>query len=130
MSDHKLNISVLPDTFAICRLDAGEAIPEWAMRGDFISITRTEDELSLLCPQQNTPHSAQCDRDWRAFKVDGPLPMDLIGIFASITTPLAGAGISIFALSTYETDYVLVKTKDLGRSIEVLTQAGHQIAIK
>jgi hypothetical protein len=130
MSNQNLNLSVLPDTIAICRLGAHEAVPEWATRGTFTSVTRTEDELSVLCPQVQVPEGAKCERDWRCLKVHGPLSMDLVGIFTSITVPLAGAGISIFALSTHDTDYVLVKNDDLGRSIQVLIQEGHQIAIK
>src|SRR5262245_44624751 len=101
MFTHQLNLSILPDPLAICRLHPHQAIPDWAMRGSLASITRTENELSVLCPQAYVPEDTRCERDLRCFKVEGPLPVDLVGIFAALTVPLAGAGIIIFALSTY-----------------------------
>jgi hypothetical protein len=102
-------------------------MPDWALTGGFLSVTRTPDELSIVCPQANVPPQIQCDRDWRCLKVEGPLDLSLIGIFASLTVPLARAGIGIFAVSTYDTDYVLVKEQRLEEVVLVLSQEGHHV---
>lgn len=125
MSPH-LTLSILPDTFAICRLEPGASVPTWT-RGDVVSLTRTHDELSIVCAQANVPAEIKCERNWRALKVKGQLDFALTGILASIATPLADAGISIFALSTFDTDYVLIKQDALQQAINVLQAAGHQI---
>lgn len=122
-----LTLVILPDAFAICRLDPSAPIPHWA-RGDFITITRTRDELSIVCAQANVPDDVRAERHWRALKIEGQLDFALTGILASIATPLADAGISIFALSTFDTDYVLVKAEKLELAIQVLQQAGHAIS--
>jgi uncharacterized protein len=130
---HKTNIimtlSVLPDTYAVCRLAPTDTIPLWALNGDFFSITRTSDELSLVMAQSVVPIDfiREIERDWRILKVEGPLDFSLVGILASLTEPLANAKISIFAISTYDTDYILVKNNNLGVAIAVLEAAGHTI---
>jgi len=121
-----LTLSILPDTFAICRLAPDAPIPAWA-RGDFLSLTCTRDELSLVCAQANVPAGVQCECAWRALRVIGRLDFALTGILASLAAPLADAGISIFALSTFDTDYILVKAGDLENAIRALRQAGHKI---
>lgn len=125
----KLNLSLLPDKFAICRLDASSKIPDWACAGSFISITRSHDELSIVCPMDRVPSLEECNRGWRCFKVEGKLDFSLTGILTALATPLAQAGISIFALSTYDTDYLMVRDVDKEKAIQVLSQAGHQIHI-
>ena len=122
---HVLTLSILPDTYAICRLNAPAPIPDWAR--DFFSITRTRDELSIVCVQRDVPAGIRCERDWRALKVDGTLDFALTGILASLAAPLADAGISIFAISTFDTDYLLVKAIDLEKAIQVLQKAGHPV---
>jgi hypothetical protein len=122
-----LALLVLPDTFAICRLSPDAPIPDWVLTGSFFSITRTADELSIVCFQSNVPSEIQCDRDWRCLKVEGPLDLSLIGILASLTAPLARAGIGIFAVSTYDTDYLLVPEKRLEEAVLVLSQEGHHV---
>ena len=121
-----LTLAILADTFTVCRLAPDAPIPDWA-RGDFVSITRTRDELSIVCPQNIVPENVQCENNWRAFKIAGQLDFALIGILASMATPLAQASIPVFAISTFDTDYVLVKAQDLSRAQEALTQAGHQV---
>lgn len=101
-------------------------MPAWA-RGDFCSVTRTHDELSIVCAQANVPDNVRCEREWRALKVDGQLDFALTGILASIATPLADAGISIFSISTFDTDYVLLKQDKLAEAIDCLRQAGHRV---
>jgi hypothetical protein len=122
-----LTLSLLPGTFTICRLDPEAIIPDWAKAGGFISITRTSDELSVVCPEANLPDGVRCDRGWRCFKVEGPLDLSLTGVLASLANPLAEARINIFALSTFDTDYLLVKQEKATQAAEVLTRAGHRL---
>jgi hypothetical protein len=124
-----LPLEVLPDTLAICRLPAGTAVPAWASAGSrFTTITRTPEELSITAVQTNVPQEVRCERDYRALRVRGPLPLDLVGIVAAMADPLAQAGLSIFAISTYETDYVLVKARDLEAAVITLQRAGHRVS--
>lgn len=122
-----LTLSILPDPFAICRLDPHSPVPLWATSGVFVSITYTPEELSIVCPQENVPHAIQSERNWRCLKVDGPLDFALTGILASLSGLLADAKISLFAVSTFDTDYLLVKSESLTAAIQVLRQGGHQI---
>lgn len=122
-------LAVLPDIFAICRLAASAPIPAWAC-GNFVSITRALDELSIVCPQSNVPDGIVCERDWRALRVEGKLDFALTGILASLSAPLAAAGISIFAISAFDTDYVLVRARDLGRAMRVLQETGHYVLLE
>ena len=124
----KLTLQLLPDVLAVCRLAPDTPLPEWAVQAGFVSITRTSDELSVVIPQQRVPDGVQAQRDFRALKVAGPLAFDEIGILAALAGPLASAGISIFAVSTYDTDYVLVRQTDLGKALGVLRGAGHVVA--
>jgi uncharacterized protein len=120
-------LTVLPDTFAICRLDVTAAIPAWATAGTFFSMTRTSDELSIVCLQSLVPDGIRCERDWRRLKLAGPIPFTTVGVLASLVTPLAAAGVSVFATSTFDTDYLLVKAADLTRAIEALRATGHTV---
>lgn len=118
-----LTLSVLSETLGIIRLDKAASVPEWVSwtSPTFLSITKTRDELSIVCDQESVPVNTQhCVRDWRAFKVEGPLDFSLTGILASLSQPLADHKISIFAVSTYDTDYILVKEKDLHAAIDIL----------
>jgi hypothetical protein len=104
-------------------------VPAWATGSShFLTVSRTTDELSITTLEATVPADLRCERGYRAFRVRGPLPLDLIGILASIADPLAEAGLSIFAISTYETDYVLVKGHDLEAAVRALRRAGHQVA--
>ncbi len=123
-----LTLLVLPEKFAVCRLPADVPLPNWA-RGKFVSITRTHDELSIVCAQENLPDTIQCERDWRALCVAGQLDFGLTGILASLAAPLAEAGISIFAISTFDTDYILVKQISLDHAIQILMRVGHHIEL-
>lgn len=123
-----LPLELLPDTLAICRLEAGAPLPPWAAEpSPFLTVSRTAQELSITTLQSAVPAGVVCERDYRALRVRGPLPLNLVGILAAIADPLAAAGLSIFAISTYETDYVLVKARDLESALKVLEQAGHRI---
>jgi hypothetical protein len=123
----KLELSILPQSFAVCRLDAGDVIPDWLEEIDFWSITRTSEELSIVLPAARVPASWKSEKGWRCMKVLGPLDFSLTGILVSLASPLAEAGISIFAISTYDTDYVLVRGHDLEETKNVLSDAGHVI---
>ena len=127
MTGWKLNLSILPEAFAVCRLDRDTPIPDWALRGRLCSITRSSDELSIVCPQTNVPAGTRCEKNWRCLKVEGPLDLSLTGVLASLVTPLAEAGISAFVISTYETDYLLVKQERVERAVRVLRAAGHRV---
>ena len=106
----------------------GFEAPEWAWNsGGFSSITHTADELSVVCAESAVPQGVQCERGWRAFKIEGPLDFALVGILASVAVPLAEAGVSIFAISTYETDYIMVKEKDVESAVRALVGAGHRV---
>ena len=120
-----LTLELLPDVYSICRLDPQADIPSWVLEGDFLSITRTKNELSLVCSQERVPHVVECDKGWRCIMVRGPLDLSLVGILASLTSSLAEVDISIFAISTYETDYLLVKVENLRRALLKLEEAGH-----
>ena len=124
-----LNLTILPDPLAICRLSPAEDVPEWAMIGEFVSITHTGDELSLVCADEHVPPDVKADRGWRALKVEGPLDLSLTGVLASLANPLAQAQINLFAVSTFDTDYLLVKGYNLTRAIAVLQQAGHTVSV-
>src|SRR5947207_2330262 len=104
---------LLPDTFAICRLDAAGPIPEWAFSGDFISITRSGDELSIVCYEGAVPAGVRCEKGWRCLRVAGTLDFSLVGVLVSLTVPLAEVGVSVFAISTFDTDYLLIRETDL-----------------
>ena len=125
----RLPLELLPDTLAVCRLEPGAPVPAWAGEPSrFLTVSRTAEELSITTLQSTVPAGVPCERDYRALRVRGPLPLNLIGILAAIADPLAAAGLSIFAISTYDTDYVLVKARDLEPALRALRQAGHQIA--
>lgn len=123
-----LTLTLLPDVLAICRLEPAAVVPEWASAGEFVSITRTSDELSVVCSEANVPGGVTADRGWRSFKVEGPLDLSLTGVLASLAGPLAEARVNIFAVSTFETDYVLVKQDKVTLAAEVLTRSGHRLA--
>ncbi len=127
MADWKLSLSILPESLAVCRLGPDAMIPAWATRGSFFSVTRTAEELSIVCPVDDAPEGVLAEKAWRSFKVEGPLDFRLTGVLAALATALAAAGVSIFALATYDTDYLLIKEQDVSRAVLALTEEGHQI---
>ena len=127
MPFHQLNLIVIEGTFAICKLGADATIPPCATASNFFSITRTADELSIVCHQDAVPEGVLCERDWRCLRVAGTMPFSVVGVLASLTAPLAEAGVSIFAISTFDTDYLLVKEADFEKAITELKKAGHSI---
>jgi hypothetical protein len=127
MAFRPLPLIVVDDTFAICRLASDAPVSAWATTGAFFSITRTADELSVVCPQEAVPEGVRCERGWRYLRVAGTMPFSVVGVLASLTAPLAEARISLFAISTFDTDYLLVKAEDLESAVEVLRRRGHTI---
>ena len=115
---------VLPDRFAVCRLNPDAAVPAWAT-GAFVNITFTDDELALICPAERVPADVRAERDWRVLKLVGPFPFTAVGVLASLATPLARAGISLLTIATYDTDYFLVKQEVFEDAVRVLVAAGH-----
>ncbi len=124
-----MKLTALPETFAICRLDPGTALPAWLAECAFFSVTRTPEELSIVCVEAAVPKEIKGERGWRGFKVAGPLAFSLTGVLASLAGPLAEAGISLFVVSTYETDYLLVKEVRFEEAGRVLEAAGHQVEV-
>ena len=121
------HVEILPGEFAICRLPASAPLPARAGDSSFLSITRTTDELSIICPAGEIPADAKHERGWRVLKLRGPFPFTETGILASILTPLADAKIGILAVSTFDTDYVLVKAAQLDAAATALREAGHKL---
>ncbi len=122
--DVSLTLSVLPIRLAVCRLAPDAERPAWAEAGAFSSITRTPEELSIVCAEARVPPGVRCEPGWRALMVHGPLDFSLTGILAGLAAPLAEAGVPLFALSTFETDYVLVREEELPRAARALSEAG------
>jgi len=126
-----LNLRRLADTLAVCKLPAQDPIPQWALEAaapSLLSITRTPDELSIVCSEAQVPSGlADVERSWGCLKVEGPLDFALTGILSSLAAPLADAQISIFAISTFDTDYLMVKQDKLDQAIQILSRKGHLI---
>ena len=123
-----LNLLVLPIQLAVCRLPADASIPVWATGNTFLSITRTADELSVVCEEGMVPPQKKAERGWRCFKVQGPLDFSLTGILNLMSVPLAEAKISIFVISTFDTDYLMVREASFEQAKQVLTGAGHSVS--
>lgn len=117
-------LRVLPGDYVVCRLPADAALPAWADGPGLVSVTRTDDELSVVCEASRVPAVVRCEPGWRALKLLGPIPFGTVGVVARITAPLAAAGIGVFVLSTFDTDHVLVKAVDLERAMAALRAAG------
>jgi len=116
---------VLPGTYAVCRLAPETARPAWAA-GDFVSVTATAEEVSVICPAKSVPSDVRAEREWRVLKVAGPFSLDTVGVLAALAAPLATAKVSLLAVGTFDTDYLLVKADALDAASRALTDAGHQ----
>ncbi len=116
-----LTLSVMSLSLTVVRLDPSSAIPLWATEGDFFSVTKTSDELSVVCPEDKVPQDVKVEKGWRCLKVEGPLDFGLTGILSSLAQPLAEAKISIFAISTFDTDYIMLKKENLQKAIAILS---------
>lgn len=124
----KLKLTVLPKKYSICRLSPNAALPHWIVKAEFFSVTRTKDELSIVAEQdEEVSEDIICSRDWRIMKIEGPLDLTLIGLIAEVSGIFKDAGIAIFTLSTYDTDYILVKEVDLKNGVTALESSGHEV---
>jgi hypothetical protein len=120
-------LTVLGERLSICRLDASEEVPVWATGSSFFSVTRTRDELSVVCPEDVVPEGISRERGWRAFRLEGTFDLSMVGVLASVASPLAKAGASIFVASTFDTDYVLVREEQLDLAVDTLRASGHRV---
>lgn len=122
-----MELEVLPGRMAVCRLEADSPVPAWAKGQALFSLTRTAEEFSIVCEEESVPENILAERGWRALKVQGPLAFSMIGVLAELSSFLAGAGVSIFVLSTFDTDYMLVKEERLETAIQTLRHRGYQV---
>ncbi|MDK2868717.1 MAG: uncharacterized protein PWP51_1868 [Clostridiales bacterium] len=129
MQAMSLKLKLMSETLCVCRLDTDSELPVWALKDPFFSITKTADELSVVCSQSSVPEGVQCEADWCSLKVLGPLDFSLIGILSKISGVLAEAAISIFAVSTYDTDYIMLKSSKLDAAVAALSQNGMLIEL-
>jgi len=113
--------------FAVTRLPPNTPVPVWASLGPFSSVTRTAGELSIVCGEENVPLDVRSERGFKCLCVAGPLKFSLVGVLASMLEPLADAGIAVFVVSTFDTDYLFVNANEFERSVQVLRDAGHQV---
>ena len=122
-----MNFTLLKNTFAIVRMAPSENKPRWATGGPLISITRTESELSIVCREAVVPAGTHADRGWQCLRVEGPMPLNMVGVAAEFSSILAKAGISVFIVSTFDTDYVLIKGDKVESATKALKSAGHTV---
>ncbi|GCE30917.1 amino acid-binding protein [Dictyobacter alpinus] len=128
MTTHKrLVLALQPDMLAICRLEPTAHISEDILNGNFVAITKTNEELSIICPQDNIPEEVIYTKGWRCLRIEGPFSHDTSGILASVLTPLANAHLSVFTTTTFDTGHILIKEENLNHAIQLLTQTGHVI---
>lgn len=120
MNNLKINLIVLQQKLAVCRLEKNSELPYWVFNNVFFSVTKTDDELSIVCSEDIVPENIKAEKNWRAIKVNGPLDFSLTGVLSSIINPLADAGIGIFAISTYDTDYILIKEEYFEKALNIL----------
>jgi hypothetical protein len=114
--------------FAIVRLNPESEVPSWAWKGSLCAVVRTGDELAIVCDQNTVPGDVRSERDWVALRIEGPLPLSSTGVLASLLGPLASMSIAVFAISTFDTDYILVKADRAQLAREILTAEGHHVS--
>ena len=124
---HSLTLQLLPQSFAVARLEPDADVPAWAGDAEFVSVTRTLAELSIVCEESLVPGGIKAQRGFKCLRVVGPLAFTETGILESLATPLSLAGVSIFALSTFDTDYLLLPESVLEKALSALTEAGHKV---
>jgi len=124
-----MDLRVLSDRLSVCRMPAGSPWPTPPTGPSFFSVTRTDAEMSVVCTEDAAPsgEDVRVEPDWRALEVAGPLDFSMVGVMATLTAPLADVDVSVFVLSTYDTDYVLVHAAALEKAVEALRSAGHQV---
>jgi uncharacterized protein len=120
-------IQSLPDRIAVVRLDPQSEVPRWAWNGPLAAVIRTPEELTIVCDQTAVPGDLTSELDWVALRLEGPLPFSMTGVLASLLSPLASQLIPVFVVSTFDTDYILVKSDYAQRAKETLQAEGHQV---
>ena len=123
------DLDVMPGAYVICRWPPGASLPDWVHEGIFVSVTRTPTEVSTVCAADAVPAGTVHEGPWRMLAVRGPLDFALTGVMASLAVPLAEAVVSMFAVSTYDTDYLLVRAGDVERAVDALKKAGHCVFV-
>jgi uncharacterized protein len=124
----RLKFSPVKGSYAIVKLAPDAAVPDWVARGEFTSVSRTAEELSIVCPAENLPAEANSSHRWVCWKLVGPFPFSQTGVLLSFIEPLSTNGVPIFAISTYDTDYVLIQEEFAGTALNLLQAAGHELA--
>jgi hypothetical protein len=127
MNEKTFQLLLLDERLAVCRMDPDASLPGWATQGRFFSITRTAEELSIVCAEAAVHDGVKVVKNWRVLRLVGAMDFSVVGVLASLTTPLAEAKVGLFAISTFDTDYLLVQESDLDRAIEVLVTFGHDV---
>lgn len=122
----KISFSIVPGEFTVARLDPEAPFPEWAPSRGFCSMTRTAEELSVVCEDSSIPPGVRAERGWALLQLRGPFPFEQVGVLEAFVRPLAEAGVSVFAIATFDTDYVLVKKDRLDDALSALAAAGHE----
>jgi hypothetical protein len=122
-----LQLELLPGLFSVVQLAADSEIPPWAADQNFCSVTRTADELSVVVPDESVPKGGRVEEGWNCLKVRGPLDFKLTGVLAALSAPLARKKISVFVISTFNTDYLLVKSEALEESLQILKNSGFSV---
>ena len=127
MTWNRSKLTLLPGRFAILKMDPAAPVPSSVWRGVFASVSKTPSELSIVCEEALVPQDEEADRGWCAFVVAGPMDLSTVGILASIAGPLAAAHVALFAVSTFETDYVLVREETADLAVDALRNDGHEV---
>jgi hypothetical protein len=125
LSMRRLQLSILPESYAVVGLSRSAQLPAWATQGSFFSVTRTSDELSIIVEECRVPAGLQFQGGWRVIKVHGPFMLSEVGVLASLVGPLAAARVSVLTITTFDTDYLLVAAENLAQTVSALERAGH-----
>ena len=123
-------LTILPERYAVCRLDADAVVPAWANGDGFCSVTRTAEELSIVCREALLPHGVQAERGWRVVQLQGPIDFSETGVLCGLLAPLAEAKIGVFAISTFDTDYILLKEVECEEATRVWAGCGHTVLMQ
>jgi len=124
-----MQLKLLPNTFGILKFEPPQTFPVWLGQAEIFFVAQTEDEYSIICPQQHIPANIEYSKNWRCFRADGDLEFDEIGVVAKLSKPLADAGMSIFLVSTHDRDYVFVQDDDLQKAIDIYTAINFSVNV-
>jgi len=121
-----MHLQLLPETYSVCQLNSQAPVPDWAS-GSFVSITRTAEELSIVCPQQQVPDGVKSEDQWCCLRLAGSFPFSEVGVIAAVVAPLADSGVPVFVISTFNTDWLLIQKSFQEQAVAVLRAAQHDI---